>query len=324
MSAAASTIVDQRPAAGGKPSVTLRQAGDRALLIEYGEMELDLGLNFLVLAFDKALAEHPVEGLIETAPGFRTMLVSYDPLRLSTGDLVDHLRGVHDELPEQGEIEIPSRTIEMPIALDDSQTRGAVERYIHSIRRDAPNCEGGNNIDYIVRCNGLADRDEFYEQVLSTEYWTGFIGFFPGLPFMFPTDPRNVVVVPKYNPTRTWTPEGAVGIGGPCFAIYPVESPGGYQVFGRSIPVYDLQKRNAAFRDDELLLRPADRVRFHQVSEEELMSLFEDVRADRYVYRIEEEVFDVGEYMRSVERLRDEAEERARRRLEASAATPVP
>lgn len=324
MSTAASTIVDQRPAAGGKPSVTFRQAGDRALLIEYGEMKLDLGLNFLVLAFDKALGEHPVEGLIETAPGFRTMLVSYDPLRLETGDLVDHLRAVHDELPEQGDIEIPSRTIEMPIALDDSQTRGAVERYIHSIRRDAPNCEGGNNIDYIVRCNGLADRDEFYEQVLSTEYWTGFIGFFPGLPFMFPTDPRNVVVVPKYNPTRTWTPEGAVGIGGPCFAIYPVESPGGYQVFGRSIPVYDLQKRNAAFRDDELLLRPADRVRFHQVSEEELMSLFEDVRADRYVYPIEEQVFDVGEYMRSVERLSDETDERARRREQASAATPVP
>jgi hypothetical protein len=141
---------------------------------------------------------------------------------------------------------------------------------------------------------------------------------------MFPIDPRHVVVVPKYNPTRTWTPEGAVGIGGPCFAIYPVESPGGYQLFGRSLPVYDLQRRNSAFREDPLLLRPGDRVRFHRVEEDELMALFEDVRADRYVYEIEEQRFDVGEYLGLVERLRDEADERRRRREQASAATPVP
>ena len=60
---------------------------------------------------------------------------------------------------------------------------------------------------------------------------------------MFPVDPRYTVVVPKYNPTRTWTAEGAVGLGGPCYAIYPVESAGGYQLFGRSLPVYDLQGR---------------------------------------------------------------------------------
>jgi urea carboxylase len=324
LSATAAAIIEQRPPAEGKPSVTLRQAGERALLIEYGEMELDLTLNFFVLAVDAALAERPLEGLIETAPGFRSMLVSYDPLRVATGDLVAHLRAVQDELPPEREIEVPSRLIRLPIAFDDSQTRAAVQRYVDGIRADAPNCEGGNNIDYIVRYNGLADREELYDHVLATEHWTGFIGFFPGLPFMFPIDPRHVVVVPKYNPTRTWTPEGAVGLGGPCFAIYPVESPGGYQIFGRSLPVYDLQGRNSAFRDNPLLLRPGDRVRFHRVEEDELMGLFEDVRADRYAYEIEEQPFDVGAHIDSVERLRDESEERRRRREEASAATPVP
>ena len=195
-------------------------------------MELDLALNFFVLAVDAALAERPLGGLVETAPGFRSMLVSYEPLELSTGDLLDHLRGVHEELPSEREMQIPSRVIRLPIAFDDSQTRAAVRRYVDSIRADAPNCEGANNIDYIVRYNGLADREELYASVLATEHWTGFIGFFPGLPFMFPIDPRHVVVAPKYNPTRTWTPEGAVGLGGPCFAIYPVESPGGYQLLG--------------------------------------------------------------------------------------------
>ncbi|MEA2381271.1 MAG: urea carboxylase [Solirubrobacteraceae bacterium] len=324
MSGAVTSIIDRREAAADKPRVTVRQAGDRALLVEYGEMEFDLTLNFFVLAMDTALREKPVDGLIETAPGFRSLMATYDPLKLPVGDLVDHLRAVYDDLPAQAGIEIPSRLIKLPIAFSDTQTRAAVQRYINSIRADAPNCEGGENIDYIVRYNGLADREELYEHTLATELWTGFIGFFPGLPFMFPIDPRHVLVAPKYNPTRTWTPEGAVGLGGPCFAIYPVESPGGYQLFGRSLPVYDLQARNSAFKEDPLLLRPGDRVRFHRIDEDELIGLFEDVRADRYVYEIEEQRFDVGAHLENVERLRAESEERTRRREEAAAATPVP
>jgi urea carboxylase len=130
--------------------------------------------------------------------------------------------------------------------------------------------------------------------------------------------------VPKYNPTRTWTAEGAVGLGGPCYAIYPVESAGGYQLFGRSLPVYDLEGRNAIFKQNPLLLRPGDRVSFERVSEEELLSIWEDVRADRYRYRIEEHPFDVGIYLELRDRVQGEAEERRHRREEAAARTPVP
>ena len=218
MSTAPSAVIGRQAAQGdGKPSVTYRFAGDRAVLIEYGEMVFDLALNFFVLAAGDALAAGPPEGLIETAPGFRSMLVSYDPAVISTAELVDHLRGLHDELrPERG-ITISSRLVQLPVAFDDSQSRAAVERYIHSIRKDAPNAEGGTNIDYVVRYNGLRDRDELYETVLGTEQWTAFIGFFPGLPFMFPLDPRDAIFVPKYNPTRTWTAEGALGIGKALF-----------------------------------------------------------------------------------------------------------
>jgi urea carboxylase len=324
VSAPASPILERREPQGGHPAITYRLAGDRSVLVEYGEMELDLTLNFFVLAVDAALGDQPIEGLMETAPGFRSMLVRYDPLVLSMDDLVASLSRVHEALPAEQEIEIPSRVIGLPIAFDDSQSRAAVERYIRSIRKDAPNCEGANNIDYIVRYNGFSDREEFYDAVLATEHWTGFIGFFPGLPFMFPVDPRHTVVVPKYNPTRTWTAEGAVGLGGPCYAIYPVESAGGYQLFGRSLPVYDLQARNAAFRENPLLLAPGDRVTFHRTSEEELLEIWEDVRADRYRYQIEEQHFDVGAYLRLRAEVSDEAEERRRRLDEASAGTPVP
>jgi allophanate hydrolase subunit 1 len=324
MTGTAAAVIDRRPPDGGKPGITYRQAGERALLVEYGEMELDLSMNFFVLAVDTALRDHHLDGLIEAAPGFRSMLVTYDPIRLTPASLVEHLRAVHEDLPAEREMELPSRLIRLPIAFDDSQSRAAVKRYVDSIRRDAPNCEGGNNIDYIVRYNGLSSREELFDHVLATEHWTAFIGFFPGLPFMFPIDPRRVVVAPKYNPTRTWTAEGTVGLGGPCYAIYPVESPGGYQIFGRSLPVYDLQGRNAVFRENPLLLRPGDRVRFYPVEEQELLDLFEDVRSDRYVYDITEQPFDVGGFLDSVERLSAESDERRRRREEASATTPIP
>jgi allophanate hydrolase subunit 1 len=324
MSAAVSAIIEERPAVAGKPSVKIRYAGDRAILVEYGEMEFDLTLNFFVLAVDAELREGAVHGVVETAPGFRSILVSYDPLQVATDELVAHLDAVHDGLEAEREMHIPSRIVRLPVAFDDAQTRAAVERYAHSIRKDAPNCEGGTNVDYIVRYNGLADREQLYDAVLSSEQWTAFIGFFPGLPFMFPLDPRHAVFVPKYNPTRTWTPEGALGLGGPCFAIYPVESAGGYQLVGRTLPIYDLQARNAAFRENPLLLGPGDRVKFHRVEEEELLALWDDVRADRYRYEIEDSPFDVGAYLDWTITVQEEAAERRRRREQAAAEAPVP
>lgn len=324
MSTTVSPVIAQQPAQEGKPSITYRQAGDRGVLVEYGEMVFDLALNFLVLAAKDALDEQPPDGLIETAPGFRSMLVSYDPFVLSSAAMLDHLQAVHEALDPARGISIPSRIVHLPIAFDDSQTRAAVERYVNSIRSDAPNAEGGTNIDYVVRYNGMRDRDELYETALATEHWTGFIGFFPGLPFMFPLDPRDAIFVPKYNPTRTWTPEGAVGIGGPCYAIYPVESAGGYQLIGRSLPIYDVRARNEVFRQNPLLLRAGDRVKFHRVTEEELLQQFEDVHADTYRYRIEDATFDVGAFLEWTATVADEADERRRRREEAAAATPVP
>jgi len=324
MSSPIAPVADQAPAAEGKPSIIYRHAGERALLIEYGEMDLDLTLNFFVLAVDGALAERPVDGVVEVAPGFRSILVRYDPNEIAASELVERLRTVHQELPAESEMEIPSRRIRLPVALDDSTSRQAVKRYIDGIRPDAPNCEGGNNIDYIVRYNGLSGRDELWASVIGTEQWNGFMGFFPGLPFMFPMDPRYVVSVPKYNPTRTWTAEGALGIGGPCFAIYPVESPGGYQLLGRTIRIFDLERRNEGFGDSPFLLRPADRVSFYQVDEDELLADWERVEAGEYRYEIEDSPFDVGDYLNWLPEVADEAAERRQRAEAAWASTPVP
>jgi allophanate hydrolase subunit 1 len=192
------------------------------------------------------------------------------------------------------------------------------------VREDAPNVQGGNNIDYIVAYNGLEDREALYAEVLATEWWNAFTGFFPGLPFMYPLDPRYAVFAPKYNPTRTWTAEGAVGLGGPCVAIYPIESPGGYQLFGRTLPIYDLLARNAAFAADPILIKPGDRVRFHRVDEDELERCFADSREDRYAYRIEDDPLDLERWRAHCQEVRAEADARGRTREAAARETAVP
>jgi allophanate hydrolase subunit 1 len=317
-------IADQTPAADGKPSIVYRHAGERAVLIEYGEMDLDLTLNFFVLAVDRALRDRNLEGVIDVAPGFRSMLIRFLPDDLSTAELLDVLRTLHEELPAEQDIQIPSRRVRLPVALDDSTSRSAVKRYIDGIRADAPNCEGRNNIDYIVRYNGLSSRDELWASVIGTEQWNGFVGFFPGLPFMFPMDPRYIVSVPKYNPTRTWTAEGALGLGGPCFAIYPVESQGGYQLLGRTLRIFDLERSNEGFGDSPFLLRPGDRVSFYQVEEDELLADWERIDAGEYSYDIEDSPFDVGAYLEWLPEVADEAAERRRKSEAAWASTPVP
>ncbi|MBO0885715.1 MAG: carboxyltransferase domain-containing protein, partial [Mycobacterium sp.] len=296
-----SPILARVDAVDGRPSTTYRQAGDTSLLVEFGEMEFELVLNFVALGLDDALSADPIPGVTETAPGFRSVLIRYDTDTVTPLELVEELERRCARLPPPGATDAPSRLIRLPITFDDSQSTAAIARYIHSIRADAPNCVGGNNIDYIVAYNGFTDRQQFYDAVLGTEQWTAFVGFFPGLPFMVPVDPRRIVVAPKYNPTRTRTAEGGVGLGGPCYAIYPVEAAGGYQMFGRSLPVYSLNGSNAVFKQNPLLLRPGDRVKFEPVEEAELMELWEDVRADRYVYDIQDSPFDVGAYLNWLE-----------------------
>jgi urea carboxylase len=205
---------------------------------------------------------------------------------------------------------LPGRRIVLPIAFDHSATREAVERYAATMRSDAPYTRDGNNIDYIVERNGLPGREALYARILDGEWWTAFNGFAPGLPFMFSLRAPTGLSVPKYNPARTWTPEGAVGMGGPCVAIFPVDAPGSYQLFGRTVPVYDILGRNRAFRaapgresgeggegGDPFLIRAADRVRFARVEEDELEEIRRLVLEDRYAYEIQDAPFDVGRYL---------------------------
>ncbi|MFE3177651.1 allophanate hydrolase subunit 1 [Amycolatopsis sp. NPDC059090] len=284
--------------APARPDVTYRTAGDRALLVEYGPpLPVDLGLNFFAHASARRLEENPVRGVLEVAPGLRSLLVHYDPETIQHDAVIAAMDRLHREIPEPGSLVLPSRRVKLPIAFDDSTSREAVERYQITTRPDAPNVLDGNNVDYLVRSNGLPNREALYSRILESEWWNAFTGFYPGLPSLLPLDPRSELVAPKYNPARSWTPEGAVAFGGPCLVVHPIESPGSYQLFGRTLPICDLVRRPRAHRADPILIHPGDRISFYRVEEAELIELRRQVFEGRYDYDIEPGRYAVADHL---------------------------
>jgi urea carboxylase len=131
-----------------------------------------------------------------------------------------------------------------------------------------------------------------------TEYWVASLGFWPGLPFMMPLDPRCRLTASKYNPPRTWTPQGTIGMGGMSTAIYPVATPGGYQIFARTpVPIWDDKQRFPVFSESIVLFKPGDRVKFIPIGVEEFEYIESQVAAGTYPYNlVEYQRFSVRNY----------------------------
>jgi urea carboxylase len=117
-----------------------------------------------------------------------------------------------------------------------------------------------------------------------------------GAPVATPIDPRHRLVTTKYNPARTWTPENAVGIGGAYMCIYGMEGPGGYQLFGRTIQVWNTWRRTPAFDKQPWLLNFFDQIRFFPVSHAELAEARLAFPHGQYPVKIEETTFRWADY----------------------------
>jgi urea carboxylase len=118
-----------------------------------------------------------------------------------------------------------------------------------------------------------------------------------GAPVATPVDPRHRMVTTKYNPARTWTPPNVVGIGGAYMCIYGMEGPGGYQLFGRTIQVWNTWRQTQAFTEGKpWLLRFFDQVQFFPVSAEELTEWRRDFPLGRREIEVIPEVFKLSDY----------------------------
>ena len=263
------------------PQVCYRRSGDDNLLVEYGPMELDLGLRMRVHALAERLAAERLPGIVDVTPGIRSLQVHVDPDVLPVDRLLAVARAVEDDLPATGELRVPSRTVRLPLSWDDPATREAIARYMAGVRADAPWCPW--NIEFIRRVNGLASVDDVHRIVHEASYLVLGLGdVYLGAPVATPLDPRHRLVTTKYNPARTWTPENAVGIGGAYLCIYGMEGPGGYQFVGRTVQVWSRFRSGGPFEPGSpWLLRFFDRIQWYPVSADELLDLRADLAAGR-------------------------------------------
>ncbi|OFJ53392.1 urea carboxylase [Mycolicibacterium grossiae] len=286
----------------GAPTVTYRRNGDDNVLVEYGDMVLDLALRARVHALHQRLeavaAEGAVTGIVDLTPGIRSLQVHVDPDRLPTAALLEVLADLEDELPATSELVVPSRTVRLPLSWDDPATREAIARYTSGVRDDAPWCP--SNIEFIRRINGLASQDDVRDVVYSAEYLTLGLGdVYLGAPVATPLDPRHRLVTTKYNPARTWTAENSVGIGGAYLCIYGMEGPGGYQFVGRTTQVWSTYRHTAPFEAEKpWLLRFFDRISWYPVSAEELLDLRADLAAGRGTVDVADGTFSLAEHER--------------------------
>ncbi|MFZ3205921.1 MAG: 5-oxoprolinase/urea amidolyase family protein, partial [Pseudomonas sp.] len=211
-----------------------RLSGDTHLLLEIGAAELNLVLRFRGHALMQALEAKQLVGVIDLTPGIRSLQLHYQPETLALNDLLGIVAGEWDAVCAAQDLKVPSRIVHLPLSWDDPACQLAIDKYMTTVRKDAPWCP--SNLEFIRRINDLPDLDEVYRTVFEASYLVMGLGdVYLGAPVATPLDPRHRLVTTKYNPARTWTAENSVGIGGAYMCVYGMEGPGGYQFVGRTL-----------------------------------------------------------------------------------------
>lgn len=194
----------RRPDAG---DVHFRPMGDRSLLIEFEET-ISPAIHRKVRALSQAIEGAKIAGTREVIPAYRSMVVHYDPQETSIEDLCLRIRELESK-PEE---------------LDVSRSR----------RVQIPVCYGGDlgpDLPYVARHNGLTENDVVAIHSGAT-YLVYMIGFLPGFPYLGGMSSK--IATPRLTEPRTRTPTGSVGVAGTQTGVYPIESPGGWRIIGRT------------------------------------------------------------------------------------------
>ena len=297
--------------------VVYRVAGDHFLLVELGPQELDIERRFKVHALMLWLEQHALPGIRELTPGIRSLQLHYDSQQLSLDELIHHLDKCCEQLSSQSELTLPSRVVHLPLSWDDEACREAIEKYMQSVRPDAPWCP--SNLEFIQRINGLNCIEEVKDIVFDAAYLVMGLGdVYLGAPVATPLDPRHRLVTTKYNPARTWTAENSVGIGGAYLCVYGMEGPGGYQFVGRTLQMWNRYRQTTEF-DQPWLLRFFDQIRFYPVSADELQTIRRDFPLGRYPLRIEETEFSLADYQQFLQNQSDSIAQFQQQRQQAFA-----
>lgn len=275
--------------------IVYRPSGDKYLLVEFGPLMLDIELRFRVHALMLHMQEIQTPGVLELTPGIRSLQIHYDSQQLPVAQLINILDHAIASLKHIEDLEVPARVVHLPLSWDDEACRTAIDKYMQSVRKDAPWCP--SNIEFIRRINGLDDIQQVKDIVFDASYLVMGLGdVYLGAPVATPMDPRHRLVTTKYNPARTWTAENSVGIGGSYMCVYGMEGPGGYQFVGRTLQMWNRYHKTREFTQP-WLLRFFDQIKFYEVSAEELQTIRQDFPKGRYSIKIEDTKFNLKEYL---------------------------
>lgn len=266
--------------------------GDRAIEVELGD-GMDFGLNFTVHRLVAALREAALPAIEDLIPELASFQITYDPDQMPYEAITTEVTRIFAEIGTGVTGELPSRLITIPVLYFDDKTKDCVAQYRKQYPDKVP------DPDYICQLNDLPDRAALMRKHCSTEYWVAALGFWPGLCSLLPLHPQARIFAPKYNPPRTTTPKGAIGIGGALTCIYPDCTPGGYQLIGHTpAPSFDDSQTLPDFKDSLALFRAGDRVRFRPVEIDEYSHIEAEVAAGRFCHDIVDyQVFSVDRYL---------------------------
>lgn len=241
-------------------------------------------------------------------------MIYYESQRTVRAELVSYLLSLEDELGDLSAVKVPCRKFRLPISFESKEQEAATRRYMETQRPHAPYLP--DNMSFVAESNGWTV-DDLKNMYLSQELMAFNVGFFwyatsstpfkhqtknlhtdpehaSGATVFLPVDPLYRIVCPKANPSRVFTPAGTVSWGGSCMAIYPVDSPGGFQMTGRTVPYFDLYGSKHGFSPDRpWLFQDFDIVTFFQVPEAEMDAYLAQWGSGRYEFRWEAVEFDM-------------------------------
>ena len=209
--------------------------GECALLVTFGE-GISAQVNHQVRLIDKRMQETPLAGIIEWVPAYASILVLYDPFQIQLTTLKNWVKSCFSALSATSE---PS-----PKQVDISVRYGGVD---------------GPDLPFVAEFHGISQAEvirKHTEQV----YFVGMMGFLPGFAYLMGLDPG--LSTPRLDQPRTHVPAGSVGIAGMQTGVYPLDSPGGWRLIGRTnLVLYD------PLHEPHFTLSPGDEVSFVSAQE---------------------------------------------------------
>ncbi|WP_077611886.1 5-oxoprolinase subunit PxpB [Clostridium sp. Marseille-P2415] len=227
--------------------VKIKAVGDRAVLVELGD-SISETTNRKVMELNKKIKEFYMEGILETVPAFCSILVCYDPLKTDFDTVSQAMLSLTEALEEGGKS--AGKLVQIPV------------------------CYGGSfgpDLSFVAEHAGMKE-EEVIKLHCGRDYRIYMLGFLPGFPYLGGMDAR--IFTPRLQTPRTGIPAGSVGIGGEQTGIYPMESPGGWQLIGRTpYRLFQPEHEGKPLYEagDSIRFVPISRTDFDKISREQEM-----------------------------------------------------